>query len=228
MALPPHLTGQPAATIGDPAVEIFLAVRDPASISVGLVPGTTRDVLVDAGETVAVLVRAAAGSGIEMSIRTGLVRAEVAIGSRDIVTKAVSVTIYLLSRIEWIIVQAIPPAITILVRASVGNVGRVSGHERACIRSGPAHTIAEAIAIGIQVADYENIVQKFNQVANTLADKPRGTGLGLPICKEIVGYFGGKIWVESTLGEGSSFYFTVPVSPGEKVPKRGSLATGPG
>ena len=65
--------------------------------------------------------------------------------------------------------------------------------------------------IGIPELEYENIFQKFTQVGEKLLDKPTGTGLGLPICKEIVEFFGGKIWVKSTPGKGSSFYFTVPV-----------------
>ena len=81
--------------------------------------------------------------------------------------------------------------------------------------------------IGIQPREYENIFQKFKQVGNTLSDKPQGTGLGLPICKEIVEYFGGKIWVESTPGKGSSFYFTVPVSAAEQVPEPDDLAINP-
>ena len=71
--------------------------------------------------------------------------------------------------------------------------------------------------IGIDTAEYQNIFQKFMQVGETLADKPKGTGLGLPICKQIVEFFGGKIWVESTPGNGSSFYFTVPVAAVEQV-----------
>ena len=65
--------------------------------------------------------------------------------------------------------------------------------------------------IGIPELEYENIFQKFTQVGEKLLDKPTGTGLSLPICKEIVEFFGGKIWVKSTPGKGSSFYFTVPV-----------------
>ena len=71
--------------------------------------------------------------------------------------------------------------------------------------------------IGIETAEYENIFQKFKQVTETLTNRPTGTGLGLSICKEIVEFFGGRIWVESTPGTGSSFYFTVPVTGEERV-----------
>ncbi|MEF2554233.1 ATP-binding protein [Aurantimonas sp. A2-1-M11] len=65
---------------------------------------------------------------------------------------------------------------------------------------------------GIPPEDMEKIFEKFHQVMaqDTLADKPTGTGLGLSICKQIVEHYGGKIGVESELGWGSRFYFTLP------------------
>ncbi len=64
---------------------------------------------------------------------------------------------------------------------------------------------------GISEADYSKVFEKFKQVGDTLTDKPKGTGLGLPICKQIVEHHGGKIWVESELGKGSTFSFTLPL-----------------
>ncbi|MGB6191845.1 MAG: GAF domain-containing protein, partial [Terracidiphilus sp.] len=66
--------------------------------------------------------------------------------------------------------------------------------------------------IGIAPADQSKVFEKFKQVGDTLTDKPKGTGLGLPICKEIVEYHGGRIWVESAPGKGSIFSFTLPVN----------------
>ena len=66
--------------------------------------------------------------------------------------------------------------------------------------------------IGIAPADQPKVFEKFKQVGDTLTDKPKGTGLGLPICKEIVEYHGGRVWVESDLGKGSTFSFTLPIA----------------
>lgn len=65
--------------------------------------------------------------------------------------------------------------------------------------------------MGIAEEDQPKVFEKFKQVGDTLTDKPKGTGLGLSICKQIVEHHGGKIWVESELGKGSTFSFTLPV-----------------
>lgn len=64
--------------------------------------------------------------------------------------------------------------------------------------------------IGIMPEDLDKIFEKFKQVGNTLTDKPHGTGLGLPICKQIIENYRGEIRVESRPGKGSSFFFTLP------------------
>lgn len=63
---------------------------------------------------------------------------------------------------------------------------------------------------GISEEDQPKVFEKFKQVGDTLTDKPKGTGLGLPISKEIVEHHGGTIWVESEIGKGSTFAFAIP------------------
>ncbi|MBF0564661.1 MAG: cache domain-containing protein [Nitrospirae bacterium] len=66
--------------------------------------------------------------------------------------------------------------------------------------------------IGIPSGERDKVFEKFKQLGNTLTDKPKGTGLGLPICKEIVEHHGGRIWVESAQGKGSTFCFSLPIA----------------
>ncbi len=65
---------------------------------------------------------------------------------------------------------------------------------------------------GVRREDRELIFEKFRQVGDTRLGKPRGTGLGLPISREIVRHFGGRLWLHSESGTGAIFSFTVPLA----------------
>ena len=62
---------------------------------------------------------------------------------------------------------------------------------------------------GIPPKEIDNIFKPFSQIDTALTRKHGGAGLGLAICKALVAKLGGKIWVESELGKGTTFYFTI-------------------
>jgi signal transduction histidine kinase len=64
---------------------------------------------------------------------------------------------------------------------------------------------------GIPAEECERIFEKFRQVDSSNTRAKGGTGLGLAIAREIVEMHGGRIWVESTLGQGSTFRMELPV-----------------
>lgn len=64
---------------------------------------------------------------------------------------------------------------------------------------------------GIPADKLESIFDRFHQVDASDSRQKGGTGLGLAICRSIVQQHGGEIWVESTVGQGSTFYFTIPM-----------------
>ena len=65
--------------------------------------------------------------------------------------------------------------------------------------------------IGISEENMNELFQPFKQVNNLETRKQQGTGLGLTLVKKFVELHGGEVWVESELGKGSTFGFTMPI-----------------
>jgi signal transduction histidine kinase len=76
---------------------------------------------------------------------------------------------------------------------------------------GAFHVSVRDTGPGISAADQARLFQEFQQADNAITRKKGGTGLGLAISKRIIEMHGGKIWVESQPGQGSTFAFTLPV-----------------
>ena len=84
---------------------------------------------------------------------------------------------------------------------------------RAFPRFGQVRVEIADTGLGIHADDQSQIFEKFHQTRiDTMENKPKGTGLGLTICREIIEHYGGRIWVESKPGEGSTFIFTLPAA----------------
>ena len=65
---------------------------------------------------------------------------------------------------------------------------------------------------GIERSNQQVIFEKFRQAGDTMTAKPHGTGLGLPISRQIIEHFGGRLWVDSVPGAGATFTFELPVA----------------
>jgi signal transduction histidine kinase/CheY-like chemotaxis protein len=84
--------------------------------------------------------------------------------------------------------------------------------------------------IGIAEEHLETVFQEFSQVENPLQERYRGTGLGLPLCRKMAGLLGGKVWVKSEVGKGSSFFAELPIvykGEGNVVDEPGEELTAP-
>ena len=73
-----------------------------------------------------------------------------------------------------------------------------------------AHVVVRDHGMGIPKAALETIFERYGRVESLATRHIRGTGLGLPIVRQIVQLHGGAVWVESTVGEGSVFHVTLP------------------
>ncbi|MFN8456941.1 MAG: HAMP domain-containing sensor histidine kinase [Anaerolineae bacterium] len=67
--------------------------------------------------------------------------------------------------------------------------------------------------IGIAEADIPKVFEPFRQIDSSVGRRAEGTGLGMPISARLVALHGGEVWIESRVGQGSTFSFTIPLKP---------------
>ena len=101
---------------------------------------------------------------------------------------------------------------TNLIRSSVDFVPDRGGLIEICARNDDSKILCyvKDNGTGIPKEKQSHLFDRFYQVDSSLTRKHGGTGLGLSICKGIINALGGKIWVESEPGKGSTFYFEIP------------------
>jgi signal transduction histidine kinase len=83
---------------------------------------------------------------------------------------------------------------------------------RAAAANGTAEVSVVDTGVGIAPEDQEAVFEEFRQVGTDYARKHEGTGLGLALARKFVELHGGKIWVTSQVGQGSTFTFSIPIS----------------
>jgi len=107
--------------------------------------------------------------------------------------------------------QRITQVLTNLVGNAIKftEVGEVGVHVTS--ENGAFMVAVSDTGVGIAEADQQKVFEEFQQADSSSTRKKGGTGLGLTIAKKIIELHGGRIWVESSLGKGSTFSFTLPV-----------------
>lgn len=118
------------------------------------------------------------------------------------------------SHLREVLVNLIGNALKFTDKGSVTlSVDRIAGEgDRTWLRFEVADT-----GIGIAPGSLARIFDSFTQADNSIINRYGGTGLGLAICKQLIDLHGGRIGVDSTLDEGSVFWFELPVEPAEAV-----------
>jgi signal transduction histidine kinase len=109
------------------------------------------------------------------------------------------------SRLTDVLTRLMDNAIKFTMEGAI-KVGITSGEDNACV-------YVSDTGIGIAPDIGDRVFEPLEEIYKTEhKDVPQRTGLGLAICKAVIGHHGGKIWFESELGKGSTFYFTLPLA----------------
>jgi two-component system sensor histidine kinase VicK len=132
------------------------------------------------------------------------------IGSHHIVFEPVEVTLVMADRdkIGHVINNFISNAVKYSPVGSTINV--------ACVTVGKnAQISVKDQGIGIRPADIDKLFERYYRVENVSTKSISGFGIGLYLCSEIIERHSGSIWVESIVGEGSTFHFSIPLDAAE-------------
>lgn len=119
-----------------------------------------------------------------------------------------------------------------ILRNLISNALKFTPHGRVTVSAeqidrNVRFTVADT-GIGIAPEHFETVFMEFSQIENPLQERHRGTGLGLPLCRNLAALLGGRLWLESELGKGSSFYTEIPaVYAGELAPREGAPLPAP-
>jgi signal transduction histidine kinase len=87
---------------------------------------------------------------------------------------------------------------------------------RAYVRNDEVHIAVKDTGVGIAQRDQDRVFEKFQQVGDTLTGKPKGTGLGLTISRDILAHHGGHLTLDSQPGKGSTFTVILPIARAER------------
>ncbi|MCC6349793.1 MAG: response regulator [Candidatus Eisenbacteria bacterium] len=125
-------------------------------------------------------------------------------------------------RLKQVLVNLVSNAIKFTERGEI--VVRAEEQERSGEESVTLHVSVSDTGIGIEAGKLETIFEAFTQADNSTTRKYGGTGLGLTICKRLVEMMGGRLWVESLHGRGTTFHFTVQLGLQPAAPRSQTLS----